>query len=132
MTKRLLILASVLVLAFAACGGGDNDTSDASESGGASAVAAPDAGNGEKVFEATCVACHGSGGEGIDGLGKPLPGSTFIAGLSDSELAEFIEVGRSTSDPANTTGVAMPAKGGNSGLSEQDIVDIVAFIRTIQ
>jgi mono/diheme cytochrome c family protein len=132
MTKRLLILASVLVLAFAACGGGDDDTGGDSASGGDNVLSDPDAGNGEKVFESTCVPCHGSGGGGIDGLGKPLHGSTFVAGLSDSELADFVEVGRDTSDPANTTGVAMPAKGGDRGLTEQDIVDVVAYIRTIQ
>jgi disulfide bond formation protein DsbB len=133
MTKKVLMLASALVLAVAACGGGNDDTAgDADGGGGDSAVGAPDTGNGEKVFESTCVPCHGSGGEGRDGLGKPLPGSTFVTGQSDSGLADFIKVGRGTDDPANTTGVAMPPKGGDRGLSEQDIVDVVAFIRTIQ
>jgi disulfide bond formation protein DsbB len=133
MTKKLLIIVAALALALAACGGDDSDDSS-SDTGGTdseSSVAAPDVGNGEKVFESTCVACHGPGGEGIDGLGKPMPGSAFIDDSSDADLIAFIKVGRGTGDPANTTGVDMPAKGGNPSLDEQDLVDVVAFIRTL-
>jgi disulfide bond formation protein DsbB len=44
----------------------------------------------------------------------------------------FIKVGRGVDDPANTTGVAMLPKGGNPGLSDQDLYDIVAYLRTLQ
>ena len=57
--------------------------------------------------------------------------SEFIAGLSDEELVAFIKIGRTTSDPLNTTGVDMPPKGGNPALNEDDLYDIVAFMRTI-
>lgn len=129
MPKKLLILVSVLLLALASCGGSDSGD-EASNDGGDASVGAPDAANGEKVFSNTCVACHGQGGVGIDGLGKPMPGSTFIAGLSDDGLADFILVGRASDDPANTTGVDMPAKGGQD-LSEQEVVDVVAYVRTL-
>ena len=48
------------------------------------------------------------------------------------ELGASLEVGRPTSDPANTTGVDMPPKGGNPSLSEEDIDHIVAYLRTVQ
>ena len=134
MTKKLFILIACFALAIAACGGSD-DSSDGggsgSSNGGDTPVAAPDAGNGEKIFESTCVSCHGPGGEGIEGLGKPMPGSAFLDGSSDDDLVAFLKVGRGTGDPDNTTGVDMPAKGGNPSLSDQDLADVVAFIRTL-
>ena len=86
---------------------------------------------GQKLFTATCAACHGPTGEGIVGLGKDMTTSVFIAGQTDTELVDFIKVGRDPGDPLNTTGVGMPAKGGNPALTNDDLFDIVAFIRTI-
>jgi disulfide bond formation protein DsbB len=133
MTKKSFILAAALVVAFAACGGTESsDGGDtATDPGTASVEAAGDAAQGETIFTATCASCHGPTGEGIEGLGKPMPGSTFISGLSDAELVAFIKAGRSTSDPANSTGVDMPAKGGNPSLSDEDLADVVAYIRSL-
>jgi len=47
-------------------------------------------------------------------------------------LILFIAVGRSTTDPDNVTGIAMPPKGGNSSLTDQDLADIVDYLRTLQ
>ena len=102
------------------------------------AVSAPaqvSAGNpskGQELFTATCAACHGPAGQGVQGLGKDVTTSAFIAGETDQELVDFIKVGRDPSDPLNTTGIGMPAKGGNPSLSDEDLLDIVAFIRSIQ
>ncbi|MCP4308758.1 MAG: cytochrome c [bacterium] len=134
MTKKLIILGAALILAVAACGGDDSDDngggggSDTTVAGGDEATG--DAAKGEELF-VTCAACHGPAGEGIEGLGKPMPGSAFIAGLSDDELVVFIKEGRGTGDPENTTGVDMPANGGNPALSDQDLLHIVAFIRSL-
>jgi len=95
-------------------------------------TAAGDAEAGQELFVATCAACHGQAGQGIPGLGKDMTTSQFIADRSDAELVEFIKVGRDPSDPLNTTGVAMPVKGGNPALSEDDLFDIVAYVRTLQ
>jgi disulfide bond formation protein DsbB len=46
-------------------------------------------------------------------------------------MIAFIEVGRPVDDPENTTGIIMPPKGGNPALSDQDMADIVAYMRTI-
>ena len=95
-------------------------------------AAGGDAGAGAGVYSSTCQACHGSDGVGIDGLGKALAASDFVQSLSDDELATMIEVGRDTSDPANSTGVAMPPKGGNPALSDTDLQHVVAYLRTLQ
>lgn len=94
-------------------------------------VAVGDAANGQQLFSTTCSVCHGPAGEGVQGLGKDMTKSEFIAGLSDDELVAFIEEGRRISDPLNTTGVDMPPKGGNPGLTTEQLTDIVAYIRSI-
>lgn len=94
-------------------------------------VANGDATAGQQLFSATCAACHGPSGEGVQGLGKPLTTSEFSAGLSDDQLVDFVKAGRDPSDPLNTTGIGMPPKGGNPALSDDDLYDIVAFIRSI-
>ena len=92
----------------------------------------PDARAGEEVYGAACFACHARDGEGVPGLGKPLANSEFIAGMTDDELARVIVVGRGTTDPANTSGIAMPPRGGRPNLSDADVYDVVAYLRTLQ
>ena len=98
---------------------------------GAAAVAA-DAAAGGELFAASCAACHGPGGEGMPGLGKDMTTSDFMAEQSDADLLAFLKVGRGTDDPLNTTGVAMPPKGGNPALTDDQLADLVAFMRQIQ
>ena len=97
------------------------------------AQAAAPVGNSDKgkALFVTCAACHGPNGEGVTGLGKPFTTSEFIASKTDAELVEFLKVGRPVGDPLNTTGVAMPPKGGNPALTDQDLLDLVAFVRTL-
>lgn len=95
------------------------------------AIATSGLAQGEALFNGTCIVCHGAGGVGIEGLGKPLTTSTFIAELTDDELLSFLIVGRSDTDPLNTTGIAMPARGGNTDLTDADLLDVVAYLRTI-
>ncbi len=131
-----IVLVGVLLM-LAACG---DDTSDSGGSGGDSAPAATevpptpagDAAHGEELYSQTCVACHGPGGEGVEGLGKPFTTSEFIGSSSDADLLAFIKVGRPVGDSANTTGVDMPPKGGNPAFSDEDITDIIAYMRSLQ
>lgn len=86
---------------------------------------------GETIFQTTCAACHGFNAQGITGLGKTMIGSTFINGLTDDELLAFLNEGRDVSDPLNTTGVTMPAKGGNPALTDNDLYNVIAYIRSL-
>jgi disulfide bond formation protein DsbB len=88
--------------------------------------------SGTKLFAQTCIACHGAGGVGMAGKGKTLINNTFVNGLDDDGLLAFIQKGRDPGDPLNTTGVAMPPKGGNPALSEDDLLDIISYLRTLQ
>ena len=85
---------------------------------------------GRDTFLTTCAACHGQNALGIQGLGKNLIVSEFMSGLSDDELVQFIIAGRQPGDPLNTTGMLMPARGGNPMLSDEAIYNIVAYLRS--
>jgi len=87
--------------------------------------------DGKALYGATCTACHGPAGKGVPGLGKDMTDSAFVDGLSDSELADFIEEGRTVEDPLNTTGVAMPPNGLNTTLTDEDRLAIARFIRSL-
>jgi len=129
-TKWFLFLAA-LALVAASCGYSDvsSDTTAAPSGGGEDVGGAA---NGQELFKSTCAACHGQNAEGIDGLGTDMHDNEFIQAQSNADLIVFLSVGRSTTDPDNTTGVDMPAKGGNSALTEKDLADIVDYLRTLQ
>lgn len=91
-----------------------------------------DADNGRRLFLGTCVSCHGARGEGLPGQGKALIANEFIGGLDDAKLLNFVKVGRQPWDSLNTTKVQMPPRGGNPMLSDDDLRDIVSFLRTLQ
>jgi disulfide bond formation protein DsbB len=86
--------------------------------------------HGRSAFQTTCSACHGLDARGIQGLGKDLVESPFIDGVTDRQLLAFITTGRPVYDPTNTTGIEMPARGGNPTLSDDDITAIIAYLRT--
>jgi mono/diheme cytochrome c family protein len=86
---------------------------------------------GETVYQGLCAACHGFNARGIQGLGKTLIDSEFVNSLSDDELHAFMLVGRAVNDPLNTTGMVMPAKGGNPSLTDEDMYNVIAYIRSL-
>lgn len=137
MTRKflfLLISTLALGLLLVACGGGDADSPSGSEQSGdgQSTTSEGDAVAGESLFQGTCSACHGPDAKGLPNLGKDLTTSEFAIGLTDQELLDFVKVGRPVSDPLNTTNVDMPPKGGNPALSDQDILNIIAYLRTLE
>jgi len=76
--------------------------------------------------------CHNADGTGVDGLGKNLTISWFVASQDDGQLAAFITRGRAANEPLNTTKVPMPPKGGHEELTESDLGDIVTYVRGLQ
>ncbi len=137
MRRGIIGLLAVLALVFAACSEstGSDDTTAATPGDTTAATEAPsgggDSANGEALYNGSCLACHGPNGEGIEGLGKPWVGSEFINSSTDVELIVFLNVGRPSDDPLNTTGIVMLPKGGNPSLSDDDLQDLVAYMRTL-
>jgi putative heme-binding domain-containing protein len=77
-------------------------------------------GEGQELYEAYCVVCHGGLGEGQT-MGKPLTDS-MANRLSDEGLIGVITNGRS--------GTGMASWGGT--FKEQEILDIASYVRMLQ
>lgn len=88
--------------------------------GGAPEIAEPSAPTAEQLFAANCEGCHGPSGAG--GFAPALAGNVFVAGSSETELANFILAGRS--------GTAMPAFEGR--LAPEELTAIVGLLLSWQ
>lgn len=88
--------------------------------------------HGRSIFLKTCAACHGVDAHGIVKMGKDLIASAFAKDQTDDALVEFIKRGRDPGDKANTTKVAMPPRGGNPALSDDDLYEVVDYVRALQ
>lgn len=110
----------------------EGDKAAALEAAGGDAELAGYIASGNAIFHTTCVACHGKEGVGVAGNGKALANNAFVQSLDEDGLFEFLSKGRSPTDPLNTTGIQMPPKGGNPAMSEDDILDVIAYLRTLQ
>ena len=93
---------------------------------------AGDAIEGRKVFSTICITCHGPTGQGMPNLAPSLVGSQFIQSGDDAAIAAVIRSGRTIGEPGNKSGKVMPARGGNPFLTENQIVHLVAFVKSIQ
>ncbi len=124
-TKYLFILTllTLTMIIVAACG---SSTPAPTPTPSGDAVA------GKGAYDKTCVSCHGPDAKGMTGLGKDLTTSEFVKSKTNQELVEFFKVGRPSGDPLNTTGVDMPPRGGNPALTDTDLLNIAAFVRSLQ
>jgi mono/diheme cytochrome c family protein len=118
-----LVSALALALILTACGGATQSAPTPTPFGDAVA--------GQAAFASTCVACHGPEAKGLPNLGKDLTISEFVKTQTNDQLLAFLRVGRPASDPQNTVGIDMPPKGGNPSFTDQDLANIVAYLRTL-
>jgi len=120
MALTLIMLLTVLTVAVGCGGGGGGDsTADAGVKAG------------KAIFDRICATCHGKDANGLPKLGKGLRSNEFTQSQSDGELVEFMKKGRPATHPLNTTGVDMPPKGGDPTISDEDLQNVVAFLRTL-
>lgn len=81
---------------------------------------------GESVYQQTCIACHGEEGKGV------MPGvPDFTA--KNSRLTRSDEVLlKNMRDGVQSKGspMAMPAKGGNSNLTDDDLKNVLKYMRS--
>lgn len=99
--------------------------------GGSTSSSSAEVSKGREHYMATCALCHGAEAEGKSRLGKGLQASSFVDSMSDEELVEFLKEGRPSWDPANERGVDMPPKGGNPALTDENLMEIVAYLRSL-
>ncbi|HEX9722774.1 MAG TPA: cytochrome c [Vicinamibacteria bacterium] len=129
MKSFTLAMMVCITFALAACGGNQGEAESAPPE---AALLVGNVSAGEKVFGGTCFTCHGDDATGIEGSGTNLTISEFIRSKTDAELIEYIKVGREINDPLNTTGIAMPPYGADPMLTDQDLADVVAYLRSLQ
>lgn len=142
LVKKIYLLLMILTLAFlfSKCGEHKNkydrphesETQTEMPGNDKPAVQTDNTAIGKQYFDQTCAACHGMDAKGLPKLGKDLITSKFVAEKSDAQLLAFVKKGRSVTDPLNTTGVAMPPKGGNTALTDPQILDIISYIRQLR
>lgn len=81
---------------------------------------------GKDIYNQTCVACHGANGKG------EVPGApdftTKGSRLSQSDSTLFDHTKNGFRSPGSP--MAMPGKGGNSELADQDIKDVIGYMHT--
>jgi mono/diheme cytochrome c family protein len=81
-----------------------------------------DGADGETTYKQTCIACHGANGEGA------IPGVPKLSerlSKSDSTLLSNIKNGFQSEGSV----MAMPAKGGNPGLTNADIKEVLIYLQ---
>ena len=83
---------------------------------------------GQVWFEEICVSCHGPQGDGYiaGGTGTAIGKVGFLSKASDGFIRETIRKGRSNTRMLGFSGPAAMA-----ALSERDIDDIIAYLRTV-
>ena len=130
MKKKVLVLALLSLVTLAACGKKEAATEGAAQAA-ATPAAAPAATTtaaadpalkaGEDVFKKTCVMCHQTGAAGAPMLGNKGDWQARVAQGKDTLYKHALE---------GFTGEkgAMPARGGNSALSDADVKAAVDFM----
>jgi disulfide bond formation protein DsbB len=137
------VAGALLILGGASMvGRGDGGRPDAGPSGPPATSArvstpavpaiAGDADAGWERYIESCAACHGPEGNGMPNQGVSLRASRFLSDHTDAELFAFLKAGRLPTDPASVTRMLMPPKGGNAALTDAQLRDVVAHLRTIQ
>jgi mono/diheme cytochrome c family protein len=105
------------------------DSSPSPSPSGSPAALPGDPARGATLFGQNCATCHGANLEGgigavlnpidkLGGVANPLDPNILIGIITDGRTPQ-------SGDPKQTP---MPAKGGNSSLTDQDIKDMVSYI----
>jgi mono/diheme cytochrome c family protein len=82
--------------------------------------------DGRADYERLCMVCHGEDGAGAMPGMPDLSGEDGVLAKDDEVLLQVIRDGR----PAAAGSLSMPAKGGEPDLTEQDIRDILNYMRS--
>ena len=105
--------------------GSEMAPSQAPETPTAEAIETPalvtgDVANGEMLYGQKCAVCHGAAGEGTAIAPEPINDADLLAELPDADLITIILEGIEGKMP------------GRSDLDEQELLDLVAFVRSWQ
>jgi mono/diheme cytochrome c family protein len=105
------------------------DSSPSPSPSGTAAALPGDPTRGATLYGQNCATCHGASLEG--GIGAVLNPIDKLPGVSNpldpTFLINIITNGR-TPQPGDPKQIAMPPKGGNAALTDQDIKDLASYI----
>lgn len=84
--------------------------------------------HGQRLFNDICATCHGPEGDGYlaGGSGTAIGKRGFLAKVSDGYIRETVKHGRS-----NTRMLSFQGPAGLADLSDQEIDDIISYLRTL-
>jgi mono/diheme cytochrome c family protein len=149
---RTLASIAALTLVFAACGGGDQQQSEAAQTPAPAATATtPEAtpaampaselpagvtpemvAEGNTLFHGAgiCHTCHGQDAKGITGLGVNLTDSEWLH--SDGSYQAIVnQIMTGVSATESKSGVAMPPKGGSS-ITDEQVKAVAAYVYSLR
>jgi len=81
----------------------------------------------KSVYEQNCSICHGVDGHGIMPGIPDLKENTTWSLKSDNQLLNLVKNGFQSPDSI----MAMPPKGGNANLSDQQIISSILYMRSL-
>ena len=146
---RTFASLTAITLVFAACGGGEQQQTDATPEAPApttematpaamSAGALPDGVTAEMVAEGNtlfhgagiCFTCHGQNGTGVTGLGPALSDAEWLHsdGSYDAIVRQVME---GVTAAESKSGVAMPAKGG-AAITDEQAKAVAAYVYSLR
>ena len=79
------------------------------------------------LYDQACAGCHGPASAGMQ-----LIRAEYLRGHSDLEVLALIRAGRSAAAPDNFSGKAMPANGGQIGISDEQLLALVRYLREVK
>lgn len=91
-------------------------------------ISAQNMSNGKKIYETRCLVCHQADGGGVPNMNAPLDGASNVVGNDIARMVKIIRGGyneRVALDGYYYSN-AMTA---NPDLKDQDIADVLSFIR---
>lgn len=124
--------AALALIALTACGGGEKPAADAAASAAPAATTASAAKPGEAIFQQRCMSCHQANGEGLAGVYPPLAGSEHVNAANPGVPIRVVIHG--LQGPITVKGAEfnslMPAYGVGIVMSDQEVADVVTYIRS--
>lgn len=97
-------------------------------------LAGGDPAKGKAIFEGVCIACHGPNGNamipGVPSFAKnEAAKGKKLSDRSDAQLKESIKTG--FPNPSTPGAPPMPPYGGGAPLNDQQLDDVIAYIRSL-
>jgi mono/diheme cytochrome c family protein len=86
-------------------------------------------GQGQQLFQKTCVECHGVEAQGIPHMGMDLRNNDFVAKNTVADVIKYI---RSGHGPTRQFPSGMPPGGFSPDATDQQLADIVAWLKSLQ